>query len=123
MLGLVILAVCVLVPTVSTYVGQQQQIAALQHSVKVTEGEVAALNLERQRWKDPAYIASEARERLYYVKPGDVVYLVIDDLPASRAPQEQAAVSKHVEQTKTDWASQLVASVAQAGTAQVAVTK
>lgn len=123
MLGLVILAVCVLVPTVSTYVGQRQQIAALQHSVRITKDEVAALDLERTRWNDPAYITTQARERLYYVKPGDVVYLVIDDLPASRLPQQQAAVSKSVEQTKTDWTSQLVASLAQAGTAQVAVQK
>lgn len=123
MMGLVILAVCVLVPTVSTYVGQQQQIAALRHSVQVAKDDVAALDQERERWKDPAYIASEARERLYYVKPGDVVYLVIDDLPASRLPPQQAAVSRTVEQTKTDWTSQLVASVVQAGTARIAVTK
>jgi cell division protein FtsB len=123
MMGLVILAVCVLVPTVSTFVGQQQQIAALQHSVQVTKDDVAALDLERSRWNDPAYITTQARERLYYVKPGDVVYLVIDDLPASRLPQQQRAVSKSVEQTRTDWASQFVASLTQAGTAQVAVEK
>ncbi|HWT32792.1 MAG TPA: septum formation initiator family protein, partial [Microbacterium sp.] len=123
MMGLVILAVCVLVPTVSTYVGQRQQIAALQHSVQMAKDDVAALDQERERWKNPAYIASEARERLYYVKPGDIVYLVIDDLPASRLPQQQDAVSKGVQQTKTDWTSQLVASVVQAGTARIAVTK
>ena len=123
MMGLVILAVCVLVPTVSTYVGQRQQIAALQHSVQLAKDDVAALDQERERWKDPAYIASEARERLYYVKPGDIVYLVIDDLPASRLPQQRDAVSKGVQQTKTDWTSQLVASVVQAGTARIAVTK
>ncbi|KHK98990.1 septum formation initiator [Microbacterium mangrovi] len=123
MLGLVILAVCVLVPTVSTYVGQQQQIAALQHSVRVTKDDVAALDQERSRWNDPAYITTQARERLYYVKPGDVVYLVIDDLPAARLPQEQRAVSRSVEQTRTDWTSQLVASIAAAGTARVAVQK
>jgi len=122
MLGIVALAVFVLVPTVSTYVGQQQQIAALQHSVQVTEDDVAALKQEHERWLDPAYIATAARERLYYVKPGDVVYLVIDDLPASRQPQQQAAVSKSVEQTKTDWTSQLVESIVQAGTAKTAVT-
>ncbi len=47
---------------------------------------------ERERWKDPAYITTQARERLYYVKPGEVVYLVDNDLAAaSDVPQEQDA--------------------------------
>ena len=45
---------------------------------------------QRDRWTDPAYITTQARERLYYVKPGEVVYLVDDDLPPALAPQEQA---------------------------------
>jgi cell division protein FtsB len=120
MLGLVVLAVFVLVPTVSTYVGQQQQIAALEHSVQVTKGQIADLERERARWKDPAYITTEARERLYYVKPGEVVYLIDDDLPASQTPQEKAPVSKTVQQTHTDWMSQLVRSVTSAGMAKTA---
>lgn len=120
MLGLVVLAVFVLVPTVGTYVSQRQQIAALAHSVQLTKGQVAALKLERERWKDPAYIATQARARLYYVKPGSVVYLVDDDLPPSAIPREQARVSDHVQATPTDWMSQLVRSVAQAGLARTA---
>lgn len=120
MLGLVVLAVFVLVPTISLYVGQRQQIAALQHSVTVSKDEIAQLQLQRERYKDPAYITTEARARLYYVKPGDVVYLVIDDLPASEQPQQKDAVSATVQQTKTDWMSQLVRSVTASGLARTA---
>jgi cell division protein FtsB len=122
MLGLVVLAAFALVPTVGVYLDQRQQIDALEHSVQVGKDQVAALEAERERWADPAYITSQARERLYYVKPGEVVYLVDDDLPASEIPDEQAPVSGEVEETRNDWMSQLLRSVASAGLAQTAVS-
>ncbi len=118
MLGLVVLAAFVLVPTIGTYVDQRQQIAALEAAVERSREEVADLQAQRERWNDPAYITTQARERLYYVRPGEVVYLVDDDLPPELAPQEQALVSEDVEQTRTDWMSQLVRSVTAAGLAQ-----
>ena len=90
MLGLVVLAVFTLVPTVGTYLGQRQQIAALAHSVQVSEADVATLQQQKDRWNDPAYVTSQARERLYYVRPGEVVYLVDNDLPATAMPPTQA---------------------------------
>lgn len=118
MLGLVVLATFVLVPTIGTYLAQRQQITALQNAVEVGTDEVAALEAERARWKDPAYITTQARERLYYVKPGEVVYLVDNDLTAAEAPQEQATVSETVRQTRTDWMSQLLRSITEAGLSQ-----
>ncbi|MFJ6653035.1 septum formation initiator family protein [Microbacterium sp. NPDC091313] len=121
MLGLVVLAAFVLVPTVGTYVDQRQQVAALQQSVAVSEADVADLEAQRQRWSDPAYITTQARERLYYVRPGEVVYLVDNDLPAAELPQDEAPVSDEVGETRTDWMAQFVRSVAAAGVAQTAV--
>lgn len=118
MLGLVVLAVFTLVPTVGTYIDQRQQIAALENSVQLSTSEVAALQAERDRWADPAYVTSQARSRLYYKKPGEVVYLVDNDLPATAIPQEQAAVSDEVEETRNDWMAQLVRSVTGAGLAE-----
>jgi cell division protein FtsB len=121
MLGLVVLGTLVLVPTVGTYMDQRQQIQALRNAVALSQSEVADLQSQRERWSDPAYITTQARERLYYTMPGEVVYLIDDDLPASAAPQEQQDVSQDVGQTRTDWMSQLVRSVTSAGSAQVAV--
>ncbi|MFT4136294.1 FtsB family cell division protein [Microbacterium sp.] len=118
MLGLVILAAFVLVPTVGTYLDQRAQIAALEQSVKVTADEVAALEAERDRWSDPAYITTQARERLYYTLPGEVVYLIDDDLPAGSVPEGTDAVSADLEETRTDWMAQLVRSVTSAGLAK-----
>lgn len=118
MMGLVVLAAFVLVPTIGTYVDQRQRIAALEEAVQVSRDEVEELESQRERWQDPAYITTQARERLYYVKPGEVVYLVDDDLPPELEPQEQEPVSEELEATRADWMSQLVRSVAEAGLAQ-----
>ncbi|OYC95012.1 septum formation initiator [Microbacterium sp. Yaish 1] len=122
MLGLVVLAACVLVPSVSTYLDQRAQIAALEESVRVGQDEVDALSAEREQWRDPAFIMTQARDRLYYVRPGEVVYLIDDDLPASAVPDDPAAVSSDVERTRTDWMSQFVRSVVTSGSARTAAT-
>jgi cell division protein FtsB len=118
MLGLVVMAAFVLVPTIGLYLDQRQQIAALEAAVEVSRDDVAALEAQRVRWADPAYITTQARERLYYVKPGEVIYLVDNDLPPELAPQDQDSVSDELETTRTDWMSQLVRSVTEAGLAQ-----
>ncbi|MFK4761986.1 septum formation initiator family protein [Microbacterium sp. ZW T5_45] len=121
MLSLVVLGAWVLVPTLGTFIDQRQKIAALESSIQVSEDRIAALEDERERWKDPAYITTQARERLYYVKPGEVVYLVDNDLDPAALPQEQTAVSDDLEERPADWMQQLLRSVAAAGLSQNAV--
>ncbi|PVE67068.1 FtsB family cell division protein [Microbacterium testaceum] len=121
MLGLVVLGTFVLVPTVGTYMDQRQQIQALRSAVQLSQSEVSDLQMQRDRWSDPAYIRTQARERLGYTFPGEIVYLIDNDLPASATPQEQDDVTGDVGQTRTDWMAQLVRSVAASGAAQVAV--
>jgi cell division protein FtsB len=118
MMGLVVLAAFVLVPTIGTYVDQRQQVVALQEAVQLSRDEVADLESQRERWQDPAYITTQARERLYYVQPGEVVYLVDDDLPPELEPQEREPVSDELQAADADWMAKLVRSVTEAGLAQ-----
>lgn len=120
MLSLVVLGAWVLVPTLGTYIDQRQKIAALEESIQVSAAEIEALEQERERWEDPAYITTQARERLYYVGPGEVVYLVDNDLDPASLPQEQAPVSDELEETPADWMPQLLRSIAGAGLAKTA---
>ena len=122
MLSLVVLGTWVLVPTLGTYIEQRQKIGALEASVQVTQAEIAALEDELERWDDPAYITTQARERLYYVKPGEVVYLIDDDLDPEDVPREQAPISQEIQERENDWMAQLLRSVAAAGLAQNAVS-
>lgn len=120
MLSLVVLGAWVLVPTLGTYLDQRQRIAALEHSVTVTQKQIDELKAERERWNDPAYITAQARQRLFYVKPGEVVYLVDDDIDPAAKPVEQAKVSDTVQEKSSDWAGQLLRSVTGAGLAKTA---
>lgn len=120
MLSLVVLGAWVLVPTLGTFIDQRQKIAALEASVQVGEEQIAALEQERERWEDPSFITTQARERLYYVKPGEVVYLVDDDLDPASLPQEQEPVSDSLEETPSDWMPQLLRTLAGAGLAKTA---
>lgn len=121
MLSLVVLGAWVLVPTLGTYIDQRQKIAALEQSIQVSEDQIAALEKERARWEDPAYITTQARERLYYVKPGEVVFLVDNDLDPAALPQEQGPVSDTLEETPTDWMPQLLRTLTSAGLSETAV--
>jgi len=121
MLSLVVLGTWVLVPTIGTYLGQRQKIAALENSVQVTQSQIAELERERERWDDPAYITTQARERLYYIKPGEVVYLVDDDLDPADLPPEQQQVSDELEERPADWMPQLLRGLTSAGLSKTAV--
>ena len=122
MLSLVVLGAWVLVPTLGTFIEQRQKIAALEASVQVSEDEITALIAERERWNDPAYITTQARERLYYVKPGEVVYLIDNDLDPSALPREQAPVSATLEEKPSDWMPQLLRTLVATGLSDTVTT-
>ena len=120
MLSLVVLGAWVLVPTLGTFIDQRQKIASLEQSIQVSEDEITALEKERERWEDPAYITTQARERLYYVKPGEVVYLIDNDLDPAALPQQQGPVSDTLEETPSDWMPQLLRTLTAAGLSDTA---
>lgn len=110
---LVVAALVVLAPSLKTLVEQQQQIAALQQQVAQQQGDVDDLQGEIDRWSDPAYIEQQARDRLYYVYPGDISFLVIggDD-----APQDGGLpISDQIQTTQVDWVRALLSTVYTAG--------
>ncbi|BDQ00621.1 septum formation initiator family protein [Aquiluna sp. KACHI24] len=63
---------------VQTYLDQRRQITEMEQSIKLAEQAVADMQAERDRWQDPVYIRAQARDRLYYVLPGEVSYLVMN---------------------------------------------
>ena len=69
------LALTVVVP-LRNYVAQRQELAAVTAQQQALNAEVERLTHERARLDDPEEIASEARSRLGYVRPGEVPYVV-----------------------------------------------
>ena len=66
-----------LAPTMRSYFVQRSDIAALERQVAAGEDRVVQLEEERDRWRDPAYVEQQARERLKFVRPGEVSYTVV----------------------------------------------
>lgn len=117
MLGLLVLAIVVLAPNLKIWIEQRQQIAALQEQVAQDQAEVDELNEEIARWDDPAYIVSQARDRLYFMYPGESTYLVIDDTGAT-LPVDQAPITDQIQTTSVDWVRAVLSSVFSAGLTQ-----
>ncbi|GAA4371851.1 FtsB family cell division protein [Agromyces bauzanensis] len=117
MVGVLVLAVVVLAPTVAAFAQQRQQIAELRAAVSAQEEEVQRLRDERERWNDETFIMTQARERLYYVMPGEVSYLVIDDRSDAAKADAATEVSAEVTESKGDWMRTLLDSVMIAGLA------
>jgi len=116
MIGLLVLAVVVLAPGLRTFAEQRQDIDRLKTAVTDQQASVDHLKTERERWNDRTYITTQARDRLSYVLPGDVSFLVINDLalPVTGAPST-APVSTKIQSTDVDWLTSVFASVMTAG--------
>lgn len=123
MMGILVLAVVVLAPSLRTYADQRQQISRLSADVAKQETAVDQLKSERERWNDRTYVTTQARDRLSYVLPGDISFLVINDLPAAAAGTETAPVSTNIQDTKVDWLHSLFASAMTAGLAPEETSK
>jgi cell division protein FtsB len=111
---LLVAALVVLAPRFKTLVEQRQQIAQLEQQVDDAQQHLDDLDSEVARWSDPAYIESQARDRLYYVYPGDIAYLVIDD-GETQEPVDELPISDTIQSTRVDWMSALMSSIYTAG--------
>ncbi|WP_430592414.1 FtsB family cell division protein [Humidisolicoccus flavus] len=114
-LGVIVLGTLTLSPTISLLVEQRQEIAALEAQIASQEENVDDLGREISRWDDPAYIEAQARDRLFYVYPGELSFVVLDDRTEFDESAPLDAFSSEVETTKIDWTSALVETIVVAG--------
>jgi hypothetical protein len=75
---LVLFIVAIMVaPPLQHYFVQRAQINALEGEVAQAKADLEAAQAELQRWRDPEYIKSQARDRLHFVMPGEKQYIVL----------------------------------------------
>ncbi len=83
--------ICVLTLTIAgpvrTYFAQRTEMNQLAASEAALHSQVADLEQRKAKLADPAYIAAQARERLGFVKPGDIPFQV--QLPPSATEPTQ----------------------------------
>ena len=91
---------------------QHSRVAELEAEQESLAGEVAALEAERDRWEDPAFVRTQARERLGLVTPGEIGFVVVGegDGPTEVLIGEGDEAVTSVE-TEGPWWSRLLASV------------
>lgn len=89
--------ICVLTLTIAgpvrTYFAERTEMGQLAASEAALRHQIAGLEQQKAKLADPAYIAAQARERLGFVKPGDIPFQV--QLPsAAVAPQPGSDTAK-----------------------------
>lgn len=127
LLAMIVLGVLTLAPRVQEWFVLRQQVAQAQADVEQARKDVTTMQSEVKRWEDPVYIRSQARDRLYYVMPGEVSYLVMDadgvntsdisgTVGAMLADQRNyGQISKSIKETRNNWVDSIMETVIVAG--------
>jgi hypothetical protein len=105
----------------------RQQVAQAQADVAKARTDVKDMVTERKRWEDPVYIRSQARNRLYYVMPGEVSYLVMDANGVNTSDnsgtvgamladrRNYGQISQTIHETRNNWVDSIMQTVIIAG--------
>ncbi len=77
---LVIFALVVLswARSITTYFRMQHELSERQAAVAQKQASIDSLEDQLQRWQDPNYVRSQARNRLGWVVPGETGFVVLD---------------------------------------------
>lgn len=113
-LGVLGMAVLILTPNITGYIQQQTELRELRESVELHRKALSEAEAEKLKWSDPVYIKAQARERLYYVMPGETQIAVLTDgveLPVD----EETKVSAELTKIESDWPKDLAVSILKAG--------
>ena len=77
-------------------ISQRAELSSVRSDVAAGNQQVEELQAQQKLWADPSYVAAQARERLHYVKPGEVPYITLgpqpsasDGVKASGVPTDQ----------------------------------
>ena len=92
---LIILVLALIVTTAipfKNYLDQRSRINDLQSSQDANEARIAELQNQVERWKDPAYVKAQARNRLHYVMPNEIGYIVLE------ADEAQAVIQNQIDE-------------------------
>jgi cell division protein FtsB len=77
---LFVLALALTVP-LRQYVAQRGRVAKARAAAEAQQRRVDALEARKQRLQDPAYVEQLARERLHFVRPGEIPYIILTPAP------------------------------------------
>ncbi len=106
---------CVLlliIPT-SNYLRQRGHIEQLQEQIAQKKASISQLEDHNALLDDPAYIKAQARDRLNYIEPGEKLYVVANNDPASDAAAQRTEEEKAAKKQSTSAGQDLADSIAE----------
>jgi cell division protein FtsB len=127
LLAVILIGMFTLAPSIQIWYEQQRQIADYRALVLEAQQNLEGMQQERLRWDDEVYIRAQARDRLYFVMPGEVSFLVMDSegidlsdtsgtVGAMLAEQRKSSgFSLEVLASKKNWVEALLESTLRAG--------
>jgi cell division protein FtsB len=127
LLAVILIGVFTLAPSVQIWYEQRQKIADYQTQVEQAKQNLEGMQQERLRWDDEVYIRAQARDRLYFVMPGEVSFLVMDaegiDISDTSGTvgamlaerRKSSGFSLEVLESETSWVEALLESALRAG--------
>ena len=104
-----------LAPPTQHYFAQRAQISALEASVDSNRKKLEQARAELERWRDPDYIASQARQRLHFVLPGERQYIILGAQSRLDVGASTAAPVNQDFPLGVAWYSRIISSITSVG--------
>ena len=104
-----------LAPPTQHYFAQRAQISALESDVASNQAKLLEVRAELERWKDPAYVTSQARKRLHFVLPGERQYVILGIEDKSTTATGAAAPINEDFPLGVPWYSRVMSSITSVG--------
>lgn len=115
-LFIVLFAVAItLAPPTQHYFAQRAQISALKADVASNRAKLEEARAELERWRDPEYVKSQARDRLHFVLPGERQYVILGVTQEVDSSNETAAPVNQDFPLGVPWYSRLISSITSVG--------
>jgi cell division protein FtsB len=103
--GIVVLLVVLLASPIHRYLGSRGDVAASSEQLRKDQRQLRELQRQKARWGDPGFVQQQARARLQFAMPGDVVYVVVDK--GQRSDIERTAGPVTTGRQGTEWNTRL----------------
>ena len=100
-----------LAPPLQHYFAQRAQINALRAQVNDSNNALEKAREELAKWNDPQYVASQARQRLHFVFPGERQYVVLDAPKTAEEANGPVAPISTLIPNGLPWYGRLIASI------------
>jgi cell division protein FtsB len=100
-----------LAPPLQDYFAQRAQINSLRAQVNDSNNALEKAREELAKWNDPEYVATQARQRLHFVFPGERQYIVLDAPKSEEEANGPVAPISTLIPNGLPWYGRLIASI------------